>query len=124
MDKKEIQTDIADAKEKSKDLLSKLGINVNDGEITINTNHTKDFFKSIKTTLDTAVQNAGESLKNLKTEESENLHKIIKVDNDVITIDTAKIQDFIKGISKNAEGLITSVDNSIKDILPSGNKKS
>jgi len=101
-------------------LLSKLGINVNDGEITINTNHTKDFFKSIKTTLDTAVQNAGESLKNRKTEENENLHKIIKVDNDVITI----IQDFIKGISKNAEGLITSVDNSIKDILPSGNKKS
>ena len=124
MDKKEIQTDIADAKEKSKDLLNKLGINVSDGEITINTNQTKDFFKSIKTSLDTAVQNAGESLKNRKDDKEKNIHKVVKVDNDIITIDTSKIQEFMKGLSKNAEGLVASVDSSIKDICSSNDKKS
>jgi len=122
---KNTDSEAKNTQEQNQDLLSKLGIHVGDGEITINTNETKDFFKSIKTTLDTAVKNAEDSIKNHKETKEQSLKKAgIKVDNDVISIDTTKIQEFMQGVSKSAEGLITSLDSSIKDICSSHSKKS
>lgn len=105
------------------DLFNRLGINVTDGKITIDTNQTKNFFNAIKSTFDSVAKNMEETIKQGKEDGSIDMENVgIKVDNDKIDIDLKKTRSFIEELGKKAESFLTEIDTSIKEISDKHNK--
>jgi len=100
-----------------KDLFSKLGIDVADGKITIDTNQTKNFFNAIKATFDSVAKDMEENIKKGKEGDGVDMKNVgIKIDNDKIDIDLKKTRSFIEDLGKKAEGFLNEIDTSIKGI--------
>ena len=100
--------------ERNKNLFSKMGIDIDDNEINININQTKDFFNTLKKTLETTAQNIQKDISAGRVDMSENVG--IKIDKENINIDLEKTKSFIEDFGKKVENFIGEIDKSVDDI--------
>ncbi len=98
---------------KQNDKLSKVGIQVKENIITIDTNKTKDFFKTIGDKLRDKLQKiTGELEKGMLDEEDAG----IKIDDSHINIDFNKTKDFLETWGKKMQGFVKEFDDMAKEM--------
>jgi len=89
-----------DAQEKNDTKLTKMGITMNDGTITIDTNKSKDFFRALAKKMDTQIKKMGDDLEKgiLQTKEAG-----IEINEQHIHIDLNKTQELLEKWGKKIQ---------------------
>jgi len=96
-----------------KNILSLLGINIENQKIDIDLNKTKNFFENIQKELEKKSQAIEKSIQEGKVE----LKDIgLKVDKQHISLDLNKTKSFVENLTKKLDSFIKDLDNSFKDI--------
>ena len=100
--------------EQDKDLSSKLGIDVSNNKINIDLNQTKNFFNTLKQSLEDAAKNIQKDISEGKVDMAENVG--IKVDKENINIDLEKTKNFVEELGKKIEGFLGEIDKAADNI--------
>jgi len=102
-----------DAQEKNDTKLTKMGITMDDGTITIDTNKTKDFFRELAKKMDAQIKKMGDDLEKgiLKTKESG-----IDINEKHIHIDLNKTQDLLEEWGKKIRVFAEEFDEMAKTL--------
>jgi uncharacterized protein YpuA (DUF1002 family) len=100
--------------EQDNDLSSKLGIDISDNKINIDLNQTKNYFNTLKQTLEDTAQNIQKDISEGKVDMAENVG--IKIDKDHIDIDLQKTKSFVEELGKKIEGFLEEIDKTVDGI--------
>ena len=92
---------------------NKVGVNVNNGTITIDTNKTKDFFKQLTQNMETQMKKISDDLQQGIVESKE---AGINIDNEHVNIDLNKTKTFLEGWAKKIQIFAHEFDNISKNI--------
>jgi uncharacterized alkaline shock family protein YloU len=104
----------SDKESENIDLLSLLGIKIDDGKIEIDTNATKSFFESLQQKVESKASELENSIKEGKIDLKESVG--VRVDDEKIEIDLNKTKSFLEEISNKAKTFIESLDSTISNI--------
>ena len=96
------------------DLLTLLGIKIDDGKIEIDTNATKSFFENIQKKVEEKASDLEKGIQEGKIDLKESVG--VRVDESKIEIDLNKTKSFLEEISNKAKSFIESLDKTINDI--------
>ena len=103
-----------------KNILSMLGINIEDEKIDINLKQTKSFFENLQKSLEQKSKKVEQSIKEGKLELDE---LGIKANKEQITIDLKKGKSFLEELSKKIENFVQDLDKSFKSLEDKTSKK-
>ena len=92
---------------------NKVGINVNDGTITIDTNKTKDFFKQFSKKMEAKMKKISDDLQQGIVDSKE---AGINIDNEHVNIDLNKTKTFLEDWAKKIQVFAHEFDNISKDL--------
>jgi len=92
---------------------NKVGINVNDGTITIDTNKTKDFFKQFSKKMEAKMKKISDDLQQGIVDSKE---AGINIDNEHVNIDLNKTKTFLEDWAKKIQVFAHEFDNTSKDL--------
>jgi len=92
---------------------NKVGINVNDGIITIDTNKTKDFFKQFSKKMEAKMKKISDDLRQDIIDSKETG---INIDNKHVNIDLNKTKTYLEDLTKNIQVFAHEFDNISKDL--------
>ncbi len=93
------------------DILELLGIKIENGKIEIDTNKTKDFFKSLENKIEEKVQNIDENIKSGKIDLKDSVG--LKIEDKKIEIDLDKTKNFFEGLTKQIQNIVNSIDKKL-----------
>ena len=92
---------------------NKVGINVNDGTITIDTNKTKDFFKQFSKSMEVKMKKISDDLQQGIVDSKE---AGINIDNEHVNIDLNKTKTFLEDWAKKIQVFAHEFDTISKDL--------
>jgi len=104
----------SDKKSENIDLLTLLGIKIDDGKIEIDTNATKSFFENLQQKVEQKASELENSIKEGKLDLKDTVG--VRVDEEKIEIDLNKTKSFLEEISNKAKTFIESLDNTINNM--------
>ena len=100
--------------EQNNDLFQKMGIDINQSNINIDINQTKDFFATLAKTFEGATQEIQKDISEGKVDISEKVG--IKIDKENINIDLEKTKSFIEELGKKFENFLNDIDKAVENI--------
>ena len=96
------------------DSLELLGIRIEDGKIEIDTNKTKEFFKTLENTIEQKIQNIDEGIKSGKIDLKDSVG--LKIEDKKIEIDLNKTKNFFEGLTKQIQNIVSSIDKKLNNL--------
>ena len=96
-----------------KNILSLLGINIEDEKIDIDLKQTKSFFENLQKSLEEKSKKLEQNIKEGKIDFQE---AGLKVDKEKITIDLKQTKNFFEELSKKVENFVQDLDKSFKNL--------
>ena len=107
--------------EKKENILSLLGINIENEKIDIDLKQTKNFFENLQKTLEQKSKDINESIKEGKVDLSDTVG--IKVDDEHISLDLNKTKSFFENFLQKVEQIAQDIEKSINTLEDKGNNK-
>jgi len=96
------------------DLLSLLGIKIEDNKIEIDTNATKSFFEQLQEKVQKSVQEIEEGIEKGKIDLKESVG--LKVEESKIEIDLEKAKSFLDEVTNKVQDLVINLDKTLNNI--------
>lgn len=115
-EKKDLVTTKTHKEEENIDILSLLGIKVDNGKIEIDTNATKSFFENLQNRVKSTLTQIEEEVKEGKIDLKDSVG--IRVDESKVEIDLNKAKNFLNELANKVQKTIESVDKTIKNLDP------
>jgi len=99
---------------KKENILSLLGINIENEKIDIDLKQTKNFFENLQKTLEQKSKDINESIKEGKVDLSDTVG--IKVDDEHISLDLNKTKSFFENLTQKLNNFVQDLDKSVNDL--------
>jgi len=100
--------------EKKENILSFLGINIENEKIDIDLKQTKNFFENLQKTLEQKSKDINESIKEGKLDLSDSVG--IKVNDEHISLDLNKTKSFFENLTQKLNNFVQDLDKSVNDL--------
>ncbi len=100
--------------ENNLDILSLLGIKVENGKIELDTNKTKSFFETLQTTIQEQASNIEKGIKEGNLDLTESVG--IKVEDQKIELDLNKTKGFLENLAQKAATFLETINKDIEEI--------
>ena len=107
--------------EKKENILSLLGINIEDEKIDIDLSRTKSFFESLQSTLEKKSEDLSKSIKEGKVDLEDNVG--IKVDDEHISLDLKKTKSFFENLTNKVESFVKDLDTTFSEFQDNKDNK-
>jgi len=105
---------------KNSDILSLLGIKIENQKIDIDLNKTKNVFENLQKTLEKKSEELNNSIKEGKVNLEDSVG--LKVDNEHISLDLNKTKNFFENLTKTVDNFSKELDSSIGNLFKDAHK--
>lgn len=96
-----------------KNILSLLGINIENQKIDIDLNQTKNFFENLQKSIEEKSKQIDQNIKDGKVD----LEEVgLKVDKEHISIDLKQTKNFFENLTEKLDGFVKELDNTFKGL--------
>ena len=111
-----VDTELKDnTQEQNLDLLSLLGIKIEDSKIEIDTNATKSFFEGLQQKVQKSLEEIESGVKEGKIDLKESVG--VKVDESKIEIDLDKAKNFLDQFTNKVQEVVTNIDKTVSEFV-------
>jgi len=100
--------------EQTNEMMSKMGIEIDEGKIAIDINKTKGFFSALQEMLQNKAEDLQKNIAEGKLDMADSAG--IKIDKEHIDIDLTKTRSFIEELGKKVEGMVGQIDHTVEKI--------
>ncbi len=107
-----VESQKEEQKEQNVDILSLLGIKIEDSKIEIDTNAAKSFFEQLQQKVQKSVQELEEGIEKGKLDLKDSVG--VRVDESKIEIDLEKAKNFLEEITNKVQNLVENLDKTLE----------